>query len=63
MGDRSGLAAKVTDIVMMTFIAGKERTQAQWEQLYHDAGFRVLSITPLADNNGTSIVEGVKSHR
>jgi hypothetical protein len=63
MGDSSGLAAKVTDIVMMTFIAGKERTQAQWERLYHEAGFRISAITPLADNNGTSIVEGVKFHR
>jgi hypothetical protein len=51
----------VTDIVMMTFIAGKERTKAQWESLYKETGFRVASITGLADNLGTSIVEGVKS--
>jgi len=63
MGDSSGLAAKVTDIVMMSFIAGKERTKVQWERLYKDAGFRVSATTPLTDNIGTSIVEGVKSHR
>jgi hypothetical protein len=61
MGDTSGLAAKVTDIAMMTFIAGKERTKAQWVSLYEQAGFRISSMTPLADNVGTSIVEGVKS--
>jgi len=60
MGDSSGVAAKVTDIVMMTFIAGKERTKAQWERLYQDAGFRISAITPLEDNIGTSIIEGMK---
>jgi len=63
MGDTTGLAAKVTDIVMMTFIDGKERTKAQWERLFGEAGFRISSITPLADNIGTSIVEGVKAAR
>jgi ubiquinone/menaquinone biosynthesis C-methylase UbiE len=62
MGDSGGLAAKVTDIVMMSFIAGKERTKGQWEHLYKDAGFRISAITPLTDNIGTSIIEGVKSH-
>jgi predicted O-methyltransferase YrrM len=60
MGDTSGATAKVTDIVMMAFIAGKERTKTQWESLYSEAGFRISSITPLDDNVGTSIVEGVK---
>jgi O-methyltransferase len=60
MGDTSGATAKIIDIAMMTFIAGKERTKAQWESLFKDAGFRISSITPLADNFGTSIVEGVK---
>ena len=61
MGDTSGANAKVTDIMMMTFIAGKERTKPQWDSLYREAGFRISSIIPLADNVGTSIVEGVKS--
>ena len=61
MGDTSGVNAKVTDIVMMTFIEGKERTQAQWQSLFGETGFRISSITPLGDNIGTSIVTGVKA--
>jgi len=30
------------------------------EDLYRAAGFEVIRITPLQDNFGTSIVEGVK---
>jgi len=41
-------------------IRGKERTLRQWEQLYSASGFRVTSVTPLLDNFGTSIIEGVK---
>ena len=61
MGDTSGTAGKLLDIDMMVFIPGKERTQAQWEHLYRTAGFRIESITPLLDNFGTSIVQGVKT--
>lgn len=60
MGDTSGTFAKFLDINMMVFHVGKERTQKQWEAIYHAAGFRIASITPLNDNFGTSIVEGRK---
>jgi len=60
MGDTSGTAGKLLDIDMMVFIPGKERTKAQWEELYGAAGFRVTTIIPLQDNFGTSIVEGAK---
>ena len=60
MGDRGGTAAKFLDIDMMVFIPGKERTKTQWEALYDAAGFKISSITPLQDNFGTSIVEGVR---
>ncbi len=60
MGDTSGTPGKLLDIDMMVFIPGKERTQAQWERLYDDAGFRVTRIIPLQDHFGTSIIEGVK---
>src|SRR5215471_14770777 len=59
-GDTSSTPAKFLDILMMLAIRGKERTQKQWENLYSDAGFRLVSITPLQDNFGTSIVEGTK---
>ena len=60
MGDVSGTSAKLLDLLMMGGIRGKERTLAQWEELYAAAGFRVTSVIPLQDNFGTSIVEGSK---
>ncbi len=61
MGDTSGTPGKFLDIDMMVFVPGKERTQNQWEDLLDAASFKIKSITPLQDNFGTSIVEGVKS--
>ena len=58
LGDPGGTAAKLLDLNMMVFIPGKERTRAEWEALYAAAGLRVASVTPLADNFGTSIIEG-----
>lgn len=60
MGDTSGTPAKLLDVNMMVFVPGKERTRAQWKELYQAASFQIRSITPLQDNFGTSIVEGVK---
>ena len=60
MGDTSGTPGKFLDMDMMVFIPGKERTRSQWDALYDDAGFQVTSVTPIHDNFGTSIVEGVK---
>ncbi|HJY88368.1 MAG TPA: methyltransferase [Candidatus Acidoferrales bacterium] len=60
MGDTGGTPAKLLECNIMVFIPGKERTRAQWEELYRAAGFRIRAITPLQDNFGTSIVEGVK---
>ena len=60
-GDTSGTAAKFLDLLMMAGIRGKERTRQEWEDLYAAAGLRVASVTPLQDNFGTSIVEGVKA--
>jgi len=60
MGDTSAAAGKVLDIMVLLAIGGRERTRDQWEALYGAAGFRISRITPLQDNFGTSIVEGVK---
>jgi hypothetical protein len=60
MGDTGATPAKLLDILMLLAIGGKERTRQQWEDLYRSTGFRITSITPLHDNFGTSIVEGVK---
>jgi hypothetical protein len=60
MGDTGAAAAKLLDILMLIAIGGKERTRQQWEDLFRSSGFRITSITPLHDNFGTSIIEGVK---
>ncbi|HEV2904074.1 MAG TPA: hypothetical protein VGW32_03455, partial [Pyrinomonadaceae bacterium] len=59
-GDVTGTPAKLLDLNMLVFIEGKERTEDQWIDLYRTAGFEIRSITPIHDNFGTSIVEGVK---
>jgi hypothetical protein len=61
MGDTGGLSAKLLDLNMLAMITGKERTRAQWEDLYARAGLRIKSMTLLMDNFGTSIIEGVKA--
>lgn len=61
MGDSSGVSGKLLDLMMMLSIRGRERTREEWEQLYAASGFRVVSMTPLDDNFGTSIVEGAKA--
>ncbi len=60
MGDAAGTPAKLLDLLMLIFITGKERTREQWARLYGAAGFEIRSITPINDNFGTCIVEGVK---
>jgi hypothetical protein len=60
MGNVSGAPAKLLDINMLLFIPGKERTEAQWSELYRAAGLEVRSVTSIHDNFGTSIVEGIK---
>jgi hypothetical protein len=60
MGNTANTSAKLLDILMLTIITGRERTEAQWNDLYRAAGFEIRNITPIHDNFGTSIVEGVK---
>jgi hypothetical protein len=60
VGDTGGGPAKLLDLLMLSGINGRERTAAQWSDLYREAGFEIARITPLQDNFGTSIVEGVK---
>ena len=60
IGDTSNAPAKLADVLMLSAINGRERTEAQWKDLYGAAGFEVTRITPLQDNFGGSIVEGVK---
>ncbi len=61
MGDTGGVPAKFLDLNMLVTIPGKERTRVEWEELYKATGFTVVSVTPIHDNFGTSIVEGKKA--
>lgn len=58
MGDTSGFSGKFFDVDMIAFAMGKERTEEEWRTLFRDSGFAVVSITPLNDDFGTSLIEG-----
>jgi len=62
IGNTAGTAAKLLDIVMLVCVTGKERTERQWAELYRAAGLNIRTITPIQDNFGTSIIEGVKQN-
>ena len=58
IGNPEGASAKFLDLLMLTFLPGKERTEGQWTELYRASGFEIRSITAINDAFGTSIVEG-----
>ena len=60
LGNSESTPAKLLDLLMLAGVDGRERTEAQWSELYATADFEISSITPIHDNFGTSIVEGVK---
>src|SRR5690606_41770868 len=47
---------KWTDLTMLTFLPGRERTEAEFEGLYQAAGFEMTMVLRIAGNWG--IVEG-----
>jgi hypothetical protein len=61
MGDTGNMPAKLIDLLMLSGINGRERTEAQWRELYGEAGFEISRITAIDSSFGTSIIEGVKS--
>ena len=48
--------AALLDIVMMTLLGGKQRTQTEYEKLYRAAGFRLDRVIPTRSD--ASIIEG-----
>jgi hypothetical protein len=38
--------AKILDIQMLVHLHGKERTQAEWKELLHAAGFQLTRVVP-----------------
>jgi hypothetical protein len=37
--------AKVIDLIMLTVVGGKERTQAEWDSLLRAGGFELVGVT------------------
>lgn len=52
---------KFLDLVMMLIPGGKERTEAEYRQLYDSAGFDLSRIVPTSTE--VSVIEGVKTSR
>ena len=49
------------DLEMLVNVGGMERTNAEYQTLFENAGFRLTSIVPLGDAGGFSVFEGVPS--
>jgi hypothetical protein len=48
--------AKLVDLIILTLVGGKERTQAEWRSLLADGGFELVGI---AGDPATSLLEAV----
>jgi len=48
---------KLGDITML-LIGGRERTEAEWRQLFAQAGFMLARIAPLPSRTGAGVLEG-----
>ena len=51
-------AGKLFDMMMMVFLSGKERTEAEYRQLLEETGFEYVGLTPT--DSIISVVEGRK---
>ena len=49
---------KILDIQMLVHLSGKERTQAEWKELLHAAGFQLTRVVPTA--SFARVVEAVR---
>ncbi len=53
---KDGMAGKMTDVAMLIFTGGKERTEAQYRTLLESAGFQIKGIVPTGE---ADIIEAV----
>lgn len=58
LGDVSDVPSKLLDVNMMLLLPGKERTRAEWEALYFDAGLAITAMIPIPDAFNTFVIEG-----
>jgi hypothetical protein len=61
LGDTSNVPAKLQDLNMMLLLPGRERTRADWEALYRDAGLAITAMVPVPDTFGAFVIEGRRS--
>jgi hypothetical protein len=50
--------AKFIDLNMLLMTGGRERTEAEFRDLYHRAGFRLTRVVPT--ESPFSVIEGVR---
>jgi SAM-dependent methyltransferase len=55
------LFSLLQDIHMLATCGGKERTVAEFSELYEKAGFKLTKVVPIV-NSPVSVIEGVKKH-
>jgi len=58
LGDVSDVPSKLLDVNMMLLLPGKERTRAEWESLYFNAGLAITAMIPIPDAFNTFVIEG-----
>ncbi len=58
LGDTSNVPAKLQDLNMMLLLPGRERTRADWEALYREAGLAISALIPVPDTFGAFVIEG-----
>lgn len=56
--DDDAMFGRMMDLNMMVMCGGKERTQAQWQQLLDESGFKLTRIIPMP--GPASLIEAVK---
>jgi hypothetical protein len=60
LGDTADAPGKLLDVNMMLVLKGKERTRAEWEAPYTEAGLKLHDVIPIPDTFNTCVVEGRK---
>jgi hypothetical protein len=58
LGDTGNVPGKLQDLNMMLLLSGRERTRADWEALYRDAGLALTAMLPVPDTFGAFVIEG-----
>jgi hypothetical protein len=58
LGDTSNVPSKLQDLNMMLLLPGRERTRADWDTLYGDAGLAISAMIPIPDTFGAFVIEG-----